>query len=80
MDAVCIDVEAQSGGVSGPQGQGCGGFGFGVEPHQFRQGQGPGFGGDIAQDAPGGDGGKLGVVADSTHARALGFGVRDECV
>ncbi|SLC74304.1 Uncharacterised protein [Mycobacteroides abscessus subsp. abscessus] len=35
MDALRIDVEAQSGGVSGPQGQGGGGLGFGVEPYEF---------------------------------------------
>ena len=68
------------GGVAGAQREGGGAFGGGGEPHQLREGERVGVGGDVAQHAAGGDRGELAVVADQAHAGAAGQGVVDDRV
>lgn len=84
MDAVVVDVEADSGGVSGAEGKAGGGFGgpgFGVgEPHDGAQGDGVVGLGEVAQDAAGGDGGQLLVIAGEAHAGPARQRVTDEGV
>ena len=84
MDTVVVDVEADSGGVTGADGQAGGGFGFpgfGVgEAHDGAQGDGVVALGQVAQDAAGGDGGQLLVIADQAHAGPARQRVGDEGV
>ncbi|SHW57598.1 Uncharacterised protein [Mycobacteroides abscessus subsp. abscessus] len=77
MDPVVVDVEAQSGRVTGAQREGGGGLRFGVEPHQFGQGQRVGFGGDIAKHSASRDRSELTVVPDESNAGTLGESVAD---
>ena len=71
VDAVVVDVEADAGGVGVVQRQPGGGFGGGVEPHDFGQGERVGGFGDVAQHPAGRDRGQLAVVADQAHAGAF---------
>lgn len=84
VDAVVVDVEADSGGISGAHRQAGGGFGlagFGVgEAHDGAQGDGVVALGQVAQDTAGRDRGQLLVVADEAHAGPAGKGVGDEGV
>ena len=70
VDPVVVDVEPEAGGVAGADGQAGGGFGLVAEPDQLGEGDGAGGGLDVAQDAAGGDGGQLPVVADEADAGA----------
>jgi hypothetical protein len=80
VNAPGVDVEADPGRVAAAQRQRRRGLGAGVKPHDFRQRQRPGLGGDVAQHPASGDRRQLAVISNQPHTRALALRVSDHRV
>ncbi len=70
VESFGVGVEGERGGVAVAEGEGGGGFGGVGEPEDFFEPGGAVGGGEVGEDAAGGDGGELVGVPDEADAAA----------